>query len=57
MIASLSSPLIISNIFQSRSNEDVKSSAATKKMGYHPALNEKSGRKMVQRAMSLAKKQ
>lgn len=40
-------------LLQSKSNDEV-AALGTKKIGYHPVLAERSGRKMVQRAMSLA---
>ena len=39
---------------QSKSNDEVAGLGGAKKIGYHPVLGERSGRKMVQRAMSLA---
>ena len=41
---------------QSKSNDEVAGlgGGAARKIGYHPVLGERSGRKMVQRAMSLA---
>ena len=39
---------------QSKSNDEVAGLGGAKKIVYHPVLGERSGRKMVQRAMSLA---
>ena len=57
MLFSLSLLALMSSLLQSKSNDSVAglgSGPGSKKIGYHPVLGERSGRKMVQRAMSLA---